>query len=64
MANDTSAGGPTVKTPAAEMEPALAVIVEVPVAIVFASPVALTLATLLEELQDTAPVRFCVEPSV
>jgi hypothetical protein len=64
MANDTSVGGPTVKTAAAEMEPILAVIVEVPVAIVLASPVALTLTTLLEELQDTTPVKFCVEPSV
>jgi hypothetical protein len=64
MANDTSVGGPTVKTAAAEMEPILAVIVEVPVAFVLASPVALTLATLMEELHDTALVKFCVEPSV
>lgn len=64
MANDTSAGGPTVNTADAEMEPTLAAIVEVPVAFVLASPVALILAALVEALQFTKPVRFCVLPSV
>jgi hypothetical protein len=64
MESDTSAGGATVKPADAEMEPTLAMIVEVPVALVLASPEALTLATLLEELQFTEPVRLCVPPSV
>lgn len=62
--SETSAGGPTVKTAAAEMEPELAVIVAVPIAFALASPVAVTLAAVLEELHVTEPVRSCVEPLV
>jgi hypothetical protein len=64
MASDTSAGAPIVKLALAEIEPALAVIVVVPTVVVLASPVALTLATLLDDAQFTEPVRFCTEPLV
>jgi hypothetical protein len=64
MANETSAGGPTVKVAAVEIEPAVAVITAVPMALALASPAPLTPATLLDELHVTEPVRFCVEPSV
>ena len=63
-ASDTSAGGPTVNIAEAEMEPELAVIVVEPTAAELARPDALILAALLEELQDTEPVKFCVLPLV
>ena len=64
IANDTSAGGPTVKPAEAEIAPILAVMVDDPIAVVLASPVELTLAALVEEFQFNEPVRFCVLPSV
>ena len=63
--SDSSAGGATDKTADAEMEPELAVIAVVPMALALASPVALTLATVPDdELHVTEPVKSCVEPFV
>ena len=54
---ETRVGGAIVSTAEAEIEPALAVIVVAPVALVLARPEALMLATLLEELHVTEPVQ-------
>lgn len=64
IANDTSAGAPTVSVADPLIVPDAAVIVALPTAVPLANPAALMPATLLDEFHVTEPVRSCVEPSV